>query len=52
MFIPVGKIEAGRTQYMAATFAVQSFPFFAANEASVAATMPITTTDPIESPLQ
>ncbi|PON69007.1 Late embryogenesis abundant protein [Trema orientale] len=26
MFIPAGKIDAGRTQYMAATFAVQSFP--------------------------
>lgn len=26
MFIPAGEIEAGRTQYMAATFAVQSFP--------------------------
>ncbi|KAF3448720.1 hypothetical protein FNV43_RR09433 [Rhamnella rubrinervis] len=26
MFIPAGKIEAGQTQYMAATFAVQSFP--------------------------
>ncbi|KAI3453830.1 hypothetical protein Pfo_010493 [Paulownia fortunei] len=26
MFIPAGKIAAGRTQYMAATFTVQSFP--------------------------
>lgn len=26
MFIPAGKIDAGRTQYMAATFTVQSFP--------------------------
>ncbi|KAL0547004.1 hypothetical protein IC582_016925 [Cucumis melo] len=26
MFIPAGKIEAGQTQYMAATFSVQSFP--------------------------
>ncbi|XAR70166.1 hypothetical protein NMG60_11026939 [Bertholletia excelsa] len=26
MFVPAGKIDAGRTQYMAATFAVQSFP--------------------------
>ncbi|XP_008239140.1 PREDICTED: uncharacterized protein LOC103337748 [Prunus mume] len=26
MFIPAGKIEAGQTQFMAATFAVQSFP--------------------------
>ncbi|CAN8245553.1 unnamed protein product [Cochlearia groenlandica] len=26
MFIPAGKIESGRTQYMAATFTVQSFP--------------------------
>ena len=26
MFIPAGKIDAGRTEYMAATFSVQSFP--------------------------
>ncbi|KAL1556883.1 hypothetical protein AAHA92_12445 [Salvia divinorum] len=26
MFIPAGKIAAGRTQYMAATFSVQAFP--------------------------
>lgn len=26
MFIPAGKIDAGKTQYMAATFSVQSFP--------------------------
>ncbi|KAI5655325.1 hypothetical protein M9H77_32512 [Catharanthus roseus] len=26
MFIPAGKIEAGKTEYMAATFSVQSFP--------------------------
>ncbi|KAL1209150.1 hypothetical protein V5N11_028703 [Cardamine amara subsp. amara] len=26
MFIPAGKIDSGRTQYMAATFTVQSFP--------------------------
>lgn len=26
MFVPAGKIAAGRTQYMAATFTVQSFP--------------------------
>ncbi|KAJ7945056.1 Late embryogenesis abundant protein [Quillaja saponaria] len=26
MFIPAGKIDAGQTQYMAATFSVQSFP--------------------------
>ncbi|KAK6116999.1 hypothetical protein DH2020_049243 [Rehmannia glutinosa] len=26
MFIPAGKIAAGRTQFMAATFSVQSFP--------------------------
>ncbi|XP_022737148.1 uncharacterized protein LOC111290011 [Durio zibethinus] len=43
MFIPAGKIEAGRTQYMAATFAVQSFPLAAPNEASVA-TIPTTST--------
>ncbi|XP_022773456.1 uncharacterized protein LOC111315745 [Durio zibethinus] len=43
MFIPAGKVEAGRTQYMAATFTVQSFPLAATNEASVA-TIPTTTT--------
>ncbi|GAB4834572.1 hypothetical protein Ancab_032831 [Ancistrocladus abbreviatus] len=26
MFIPAGKIDGGRTEYMAATFSVQSFP--------------------------
>nr|KYP52633.1 hypothetical protein KK1_025374 [Cajanus cajan] len=26
MFVPAGKIHAARTQYMAATFTVQSFP--------------------------
>ncbi|KAA8528226.1 hypothetical protein F0562_035523 [Nyssa sinensis] len=30
MFIPAGKIDAGRTQYMAATFSVQSFPLSSA----------------------
>ncbi|KAL3742935.1 hypothetical protein ACJRO7_018269 [Eucalyptus globulus] len=29
MFVPAGKIAAGRMQYMAATFAVQSFPLSA-----------------------
>ncbi|XP_020207643.1 uncharacterized protein LOC109792626 isoform X2 [Cajanus cajan] len=29
MFIPAGEIDAGRTQYMAATFSVQSFPLSA-----------------------
>ncbi|XWS38221.1 hypothetical protein CRYUN_Cryun19dG0112100 [Craigia yunnanensis] len=43
MFIPAGKIEAGQTKYMAATFSVQSFPLAAPNEAS-AATVPTTTT--------
>lgn len=37
MFIPAGKIEAGRTKYMAATFAVQSFPI--SNAAAVASTV-------------
>ncbi|XP_077229058.1 uncharacterized protein LOC143861962 [Tasmannia lanceolata] len=27
MFIPAGKIDSGRTQYMSATFSVDSFPF-------------------------
>ncbi|XWS50100.1 hypothetical protein CRYUN_Cryun12cG0059600 [Craigia yunnanensis] len=43
MFIPAGKIESGQTKYMAATFAVQSFPLAAPNEAS-ASTIPTTTT--------
>ncbi|KAG6600511.1 hypothetical protein SDJN03_05744, partial [Cucurbita argyrosperma subsp. sororia] len=29
MFIPAGKIDSGQTQYMAATFSVQSFPLAA-----------------------
>ena len=29
MFIPAGEIDARRTQYMAATFSVQSFPLSA-----------------------
>nr|GLL49209.1 uncharacterized protein LOC105159219 [Ipomoea trifida] len=32
MFIPAGKIRAGKTQYMAATFSVQSFPLSAAGQ--------------------
>ncbi|KAJ9706203.1 hypothetical protein PVL29_001652 [Vitis rotundifolia] len=32
MFIPAGKIGSGRTQYMAATFAVESFPMGAVPE--------------------
>ncbi|KAJ6695293.1 LATE EMBRYOGENESIS ABUNDANT (LEA) HYDROXYPROLINE-RICH GLYCOPROTEIN FAMILY [Salix koriyanagi] len=35
MFIPAGKIDAGRTQYMAATFAVESFPLSASPDAVV-----------------
>ncbi|KAB2603902.1 hypothetical protein D8674_041442 [Pyrus ussuriensis x Pyrus communis] len=34
MFIPAGKIEAGQTQFMAANFAVQSFPVSDPNRAS------------------
>ncbi|XP_044476696.1 uncharacterized protein LOC123204179 [Mangifera indica] len=34
MFIPAGEIEAGRTKYMAATFAVQSFPISTATGAN------------------
>ncbi|CAN6587317.1 unnamed protein product [Malus baccata var. baccata] len=34
MFIPAGKIEAGQTQFMAATFAAQSFPVSDPNRAS------------------
>ncbi|GFQ07063.1 hypothetical protein PHJA_002850400 [Phtheirospermum japonicum] len=32
MFIPAGKIAAGRTQYMAATFSVQPFPLPASGD--------------------
>lgn len=35
MFIPAGKIDAGQTQYMAATFAVQSFPLSTSPDAAV-----------------
>jgi hypothetical protein len=35
MFIPAGKIDAGRTQYMAATFSVESFPLSASPDAAV-----------------
>ncbi|KAJ8768528.1 hypothetical protein K2173_022628 [Erythroxylum novogranatense] len=35
MFIPAGKIDSGRTQYMAATFSVQSFPLSASPNAAV-----------------
>ncbi|KAJ9148078.1 hypothetical protein P3X46_030173 [Hevea brasiliensis] len=35
MFIPAGKIDAGQTQYMAATFAVQSFPLSSSPDAAV-----------------
>lgn len=43
MFIPAGKIDAGRTQYMAATFSVQSFPLGAT--ATAAASQDPTLTD-------
>ncbi|KAJ9173733.1 hypothetical protein P3X46_016842 [Hevea brasiliensis] len=35
MFIPASKIDAGRTQYMAATFSVQSFPMSSSPDAAV-----------------
>ncbi|KAJ4825540.1 hypothetical protein Tsubulata_024840 [Turnera subulata] len=35
MFIPAGKIDSGRTQYMAATFAVQSFPLSSSPDSAV-----------------
>ncbi|XP_040988674.1 uncharacterized protein LOC121236204 [Juglans microcarpa x Juglans regia] len=35
LFIPAGKIDAGQTQYMAATFAVQSFPLTTAPQSTV-----------------
>uniref|UniRef100_A0A2P2QM32 Proline-rich family protein n=1 Tax=Rhizophora mucronata TaxID=61149 RepID=A0A2P2QM32_RHIMU len=35
MFIPAGKIDAGRTQYMTVTFAVKSFPLSASPNAAV-----------------
>ncbi|KAF8380043.1 hypothetical protein HHK36_027513 [Tetracentron sinense] len=31
MFIPAGKIDSGRTQYMSATFSVESFPLTASS---------------------
>ncbi|CDY08379.1 BnaC09g12170D [Brassica napus] len=39
MFIPAGKIESGRTQYMAATFTVQSFPISPSSSSSAIATV-------------
>ncbi|KAF5734333.1 hypothetical protein HS088_TW16G00782 [Tripterygium wilfordii] len=39
MFIPAGKIEAGRTSLMAATFSVQSFPLSSSSSAAAAATV-------------
>ncbi|KAI6702019.1 hypothetical protein NL676_011155 [Syzygium grande] len=36
MFVPAGKIAAGRVQYMAATFAVESFPLSATPNPSAA----------------
>ncbi|CAK9143157.1 unnamed protein product [Ilex paraguariensis] len=39
MFIPAGKIDSGRTQYMAATFSVQSFPLSAAQPENVGPTI-------------
>ncbi|XP_050226654.1 uncharacterized protein LOC126676477 [Mercurialis annua] len=35
MFIPAGKIDSGRIQYMAASFAVQSFPLSTSPDAAV-----------------
>lgn len=45
MFIPAGKIDAGRTQYMAATFSVQSFPLGATATATAATSQGPTLTD-------
>ncbi|ESQ28902.1 hypothetical protein EUTSA_v10023571mg [Eutrema salsugineum] len=39
MFIPAGKIDSGRTQYMAATFTVQSFPISPPPPSSALATV-------------
>ncbi|KAL6979447.1 hypothetical protein U1Q18_021110 [Sarracenia purpurea var. burkii] len=39
MFIPAGQIDAGRTQYMAATFSVQSFPLAVAPTQNVGPTV-------------
>uniref|UniRef100_A0A1J3F483 Accumulation-associated protein n=1 Tax=Noccaea caerulescens TaxID=107243 RepID=A0A1J3F483_NOCCA len=36
MFIPAGKIDSGRTQYMAATFTVQSFPISPPSSSAIA----------------
>ncbi|KAK3228077.1 hypothetical protein Dsin_007939 [Dipteronia sinensis] len=40
MFIPAGKIDAGQTKHMEATFAVQSFPISSSSAASVAVVAP------------
>ncbi|KAI3832202.1 hypothetical protein MKX03_016497 [Papaver bracteatum] len=34
MFIPAGKIDSGRTQYMSATFTVDDFPFLPPSSSS------------------
>ncbi|KAK3013967.1 hypothetical protein RJ639_008127 [Escallonia herrerae] len=39
MFVPAGKIDSGRTQYMAATFSVQSFPLSVAQPQNVGPTL-------------
>ncbi|KAF5734993.1 hypothetical protein HS088_TW15G00492 [Tripterygium wilfordii] len=41
MFIPAGKIEAGRTSLMAATFSVQSFPLSTSSSADAAASVTV-----------
>ncbi|GLT78086.1 hypothetical protein SLA2020_496320 [Shorea laevis] len=53
MFIPAGKIQAGQTQYMAATFAVQSFPLApkaGAGAGAGAGAQEVTVTGPIGLP--
>ncbi|KAM7277557.1 hypothetical protein ACFE04_004691 [Oxalis oulophora] len=42
MFIPAGQIESGRTQYMAATFTIRSFPI--SSTASATTQQPVVTT--------
>ncbi|MCL7040279.1 hypothetical protein MKW94_024020 [Papaver nudicaule] len=39
MFIPAGKIDSGRTQYMSATFTVDDFPLLPPSSTSSASTM-------------
>lgn len=48
MFIPAGKIDAGETKFMAATFSVQSFPISTSPAANIPAMFgPVNRVSPI-----